>query len=65
MIRRMLIVLLKSLIVINHQQDSVISILQAHVSLFIYLVLATCSEDKRLGFIDASGKIAHRIKKAH
>jgi WD40 repeat protein len=28
-------------------------------------VLATCSEDKRLGFIDSSGKIAHIIKKAH
>lgn len=28
-------------------------------------LLATCSEDKRLGFIDSSGKIAHRIKKAH
>lgn len=31
----------------------------------INLVLATCGEDKRLGFIDASGKIAHCIRKAH
>lgn len=30
-----------------------------------YSVLATCSEDKRLGFIDSEGKIAHIIKKAH
>jgi hypothetical protein len=29
------------------------------------IVLATCSEDKRLGFIDSTGKIAHIIKKAH
>ena len=29
------------------------------------VVLATCGEDKRLGFIDQSGKIAHKIKKAH
>ena len=29
------------------------------------LVLATCSEDKRIGFIDTEGKVAHVIKKAH
>lgn len=29
------------------------------------VVLATCGEDKRLGFIDGTGKIAHKIKKAH
>jgi len=28
-------------------------------------VLASCGEDKRLGFLDGSGKIAHIIKKAH
>lgn len=28
-------------------------------------LLATCGEDKRLGFIDGTGKIAHKIKKAH
>lgn len=28
-------------------------------------MLATCSEDKRLGFIDAEGKVAHIIKRAH
>lgn len=28
-------------------------------------MLATCSEDKRLGFLDANGNIAHIIKKAH
>lgn len=28
-------------------------------------MLASCSEDKRLGFLDGNGKIAHIIKKAH
>jgi WD40 repeat protein len=36
-----------------------------HVCIILHLVLATCGEDKRLGFVDASGKVAHIIKKAH
>lgn len=31
----------------------------------INIVLVTCGEDKRIGFVDQSGKIAHKIKKAH
>lgn len=31
----------------------------------ISLVLASCGEDKRIGFLDSTGKIAHIIKKAH
>lgn len=38
---------------------------KAPVHINLNLVLATCGEDKRLGFLDASGKIAHKIKKAH
>ncbi len=28
-------------------------------------MLASCSEDKRLGFVNAEGQVAHIIKKAH
>ena len=28
-------------------------------------MLASCGEDRRLGFLDGNGKIAHIIKKAH
>lgn len=35
------------------------------VIFIIILVLATCGKDKRLGFIDNNGKVAHIIKKAH
>ncbi len=38
---------------------------RGHVNFLGSLVLASCSEDKRLGFVDAEGKIAHVIKKAH
>lgn len=35
------------------------------VLILLIVVLASCSEDKRLGFLDGNGKIAHIIKKAH
>ena len=50
---------------INHRLDIVILINQEHVSITSYLVLATCSDDKRIGFIDSEGKVAHKIRKAH
>ena len=31
----------------------------------IYIVLVSCGADQKLGFIDQSGKIAHKIKNAH
>lgn len=31
----------------------------------LFLVLATCGKDKRIGFVDAQGKIPHIIKKSH
>lgn len=29
------------------------------------IVLASCGEDKRIGFLDANGQVPHIIKKAH
>lgn len=49
----------------NYQQGIVHLILLETVYSSIILVLATCSEDKRLGFLDGTGKVAHIIKKAH
>jgi len=57
--------LLKLLIATSHQLDTAILTNQEHVSILICLVLATCSDDKRIGFIDAEGKVAHKIRKAH
>lgn len=50
---------------INYQQGIVHLILLETVIFPIISVLATCSEDKRIGFLDGNGKIAHIIKKAH
>jgi len=56
---------LKLLTVTNRRLDTVILINQEHVSILLCLVLATCSDDKRIGFIDAEGKVVHKIRKAH
>lgn len=50
---------------IRDQSGGSLSTRKAHVSFCLYLVLASCSEDKRLGFLNAEGEIAHVIKKAH
>lgn len=50
---------------ISHQLVIVPSIPLETVNIYLNIVLATCSEDKRLGFLDGNGKIAHIIKKAH
>lgn len=50
---------------INFRQGIVHLIHQAIVNYRLSIVLASCSEDKRLGFLDVNGKVAHIIKKAH
>lgn len=56
---------LKLILYIKDQLGGLRLINKEHVIIVIVLVLASCSEDKRLGFVDAEGKIAHIIKKAH
>jgi WD40 repeat protein len=50
---------------INCQRDIAFSIIQETVTPLLTVVLASCGEDKRLGFLDGNGKVAHIIKKAH